>query len=88
MMSSDGQQAGERYQDEASKFESEEQALKIRLLKAEIENKEADTMLKTEQTKWERYKAMSTVFGTAVAVAGALLALGAWLGGHLTAVAH
>ena len=45
-------------------------------------------MLKTEQTKWERYKAMSTVFGAAVAVAGALLALGAWLGGHLTGVTH
>ena len=66
----------------------EERALKLELLKAEIENKEADTMLKTEQTKWERYKAMSTVFGTAVAVAGALLALGAWLGGHLTVLAH
>ncbi len=87
-MRSEVSPAGEPNDPDPNRLEIEERALKIELLKAEIENKEADTMLKTEQTKWERTKAMSTVFGTAVAVAGALLALGAWLGGHLTAVTH
>ena len=87
-MSSDGKQPGEPHYGDAHESESEQRKLRIQVLRAEIEQKNADTRLKIEQTKWKHYKAMSTVFGSAVAVSGALLALGAWLGRHLTAVPH
>jgi hypothetical protein len=48
--------------------DDEERALKGRLLMADIANKEADTLLKTEQLRWEPWKAMSAAFGAGIAV--------------------
>lgn len=52
-------------------------------LRADIANKNADTTLKKEQLRWEPWKALSAAFGAGVAVATGLIALGAWLAGHL-----
>ena len=53
----------------------EEQLLKVALMRADIANKNADTVLKTEQARWEPWKAMSAAFGAGVAVASGLIAL-------------
>ena len=51
-------------------------------MRAEIANKEADTMLKREQVRWEPWKALSAAFGAGIAVASALFALAAWVLAH------
>ena len=62
--------------------DDEERELKGRLMMAEIANKEADTALKREQTRWEPWKALSAAFGAGVAVASGLIALAAWILAH------
>lgn len=57
----------------------EEQELKLALMRADIANKEADTMLKLEQVRWEPWKALSAAFGAGLAVASGLIALAAWV---------
>ncbi len=49
---------------------------------ADIANKEADTLLKREQARWEPWKALSAAFGAGIAVASGLLALAAWVLTH------
>jgi hypothetical protein len=62
--------------------DDEERELKGRLLMAQIANKEADTLLKEEQARWEPWKALSAAFGAGVAVASGLIALAAWILAH------
>jgi hypothetical protein len=50
---------------------------------ADIANKEADTKLKDEQTRWEPVKAMSAAFGAGLAVATALIGGITWVVVHL-----
>lgn len=63
--------------------EDELRDLKGKLMQADIANKNADTALKSEQLRWEPWKAMSAAFGAGVAVASALIAGGGWLFTHL-----
>ncbi len=42
---------------------------------AKVRNLEADTMLKSEQRRWETWKVVTTAFAAGVAFTGALLAL-------------
>jgi hypothetical protein len=60
--------------------DDEEPELKVKLMQAEIANKNADTALKDEQRRWEPVRAMSAAFGAGIAVASGLLALGVALG--------
>lgn len=48
-------------------------------MQADIANKEADTLLKIEQRRWEPWKALSAAFGAGIAVASGLIALAAWI---------
>jgi hypothetical protein len=61
----------------------EERELRMALMRADIANKEADTTLKTEQARWEPWKALSAAFGAGIAVASGLIALAAWMLTHL-----
>jgi hypothetical protein len=65
-----------------SETTDEERALRMALMRADIANKEADTMLKLEQVRWEPWKALSAAFGAGVAVASGLIALAAWVLTH------
>lgn len=56
-------------------------------LRADIENKRADTDLKREQTRWEPWKALSAAFVAGVAVASALIGATAWIVAHLMSTA-
>jgi|HubBroStandDraft_1064217.scaffolds.fasta_scaffold706451_1 hypothetical protein len=60
----------------------EERELNLALMRADIANKEADTMLKIEQVRWEPWKALSAAFGAGIAVASGLIALAAWVLTH------
>ncbi len=62
--------------------DDDERELKAEQMRADIANKNADTMLKTEQARWEPWKALSAAFGAGVAVATGLLALAAWVLSH------
>ena len=42
---------------------------------AKVRNREADTMLKFEQRRWEPWKVVTTAFAAGVVFTGALLAL-------------
>jgi len=66
-----------------SETDDEERGLKMQQLRADIANKRADTDLKTAQTKWEPLKALSAAFAAGIAAATGLIALGAWMAGHL-----
>jgi hypothetical protein len=68
--------------------DDEERELKGRLLVADIANKEADTLLKIEQRRWDPWKAMSAAFGAGIAVASALIALSAWILAHFIQAAR
>jgi hypothetical protein len=52
-------------------------------MRAQTENYKADTNLKDEQRRWEPWKALSAAFGAGLAVASGLIALAAWIIGHL-----
>lgn len=65
-----------------SETADEERELKVALMRAEIANKETDTMLKPEQVRWEPWKALSAAFGAGIAVASGLIALAAWVLTH------
>jgi hypothetical protein len=56
------------------------------LMRADIANKNAGTTLKTEQSRWEPWKALSAAFGAGVAVASALIGGALWVGAHLFAM--
>jgi hypothetical protein len=60
----------------------EERELRMAQMRADIANKRADTLLKTEQVRWEPWKALSAAFGAGVAVASGLIALSAWVLTH------
>jgi hypothetical protein len=53
-------------------------------MKADIANKDADTLLKREQVRREPWKALSAAFGAGIAVASGLIALAAWMLTHFT----
>ena len=57
------------------------------LLRADIDNKRADTGLKVEQLRWEPVKAMAAAFCAGVAVTVALGGALTWLVAHLMRVA-
>ena len=59
--------------------DDEERELRRLLMQADIANKEADTLLKIEQRRWEPWKALSAAFGAGIAVASGLIALAAWI---------
>jgi hypothetical protein len=59
--------------------DEEERELRRLLMQADIANKEADTLLKIEQRRWEPWKALSAAFGAGIAVASGLIALAAWI---------
>jgi hypothetical protein len=63
--------------------DDEEREWKVRLMQADIANKNADTGLKDEPRRWEPVKAMSAAFGAGLAVASALIGLITWLVLHL-----
>ncbi len=48
-------------------------------MQTDIANKQADTGLKSEQLRWEPWKALSAAFGAGVAVASALIAAITWV---------
>ena len=52
-------------------------------MQTDILNKKADTALKTEQLRWEPWKALSAAFGAGIAVASALIAAAVWVLAHL-----
>ncbi len=54
-------------------------------MRADLENKRADTGLKLEQTRWDPWKAMSAAFGAGIAVASGLIGATAWIITHLMA---
>jgi hypothetical protein len=56
------------------------------LMRADLANKQADTALKTEQMRWEPWKALSAAFGAGVAVASGLIAATAWVLSHFVAL--
>lgn len=62
--------------------DQEEQDWKICQMQTDIDNKQADTRLKTEQLRWEPWKALSAAFGAGIAVASALIASIAWVLTH------
>ena len=66
-----------------SDAEDEERELRMALMRADATNKDADTELKREQRRWEPWKALSAAFGAGIAVASGLIALAAWIIGHL-----
>ena len=56
----------------------DDRQLKVDLMRADLANKTADTMLKREQIRWEPWKALSAAFGAGIAVASGLMAIIAW----------
>jgi hypothetical protein len=68
--------------------DQEEQDLRIELMQADVANKTADTALKTEQLRWEPWKALSAAFGAGIAVASALIAATAWILTHFIQASH
>jgi hypothetical protein len=52
-------------------------------MRADLNTKQADALLKMAQTQWEPWKAMSAAFAAGVAVATGLITLGGWLFGHM-----
>jgi hypothetical protein len=68
--------------------DDEERDLKGKLMVAEIANKDADTLLKIEQRRWEPWKALSAAFGAGIAVASGLIALAAWILAHFIQNGH
>ncbi len=63
--------------------DDEERELRMQQMRADIANKNADTALKSEQLRWEPWKALSAAFGAGIAVASALIAASAWVLSHL-----
>lgn len=65
-------------------FEQEETEYewRIRLMKADIDTKVADMLLKNEQRRWEPWKVIATAMGSAAAVFGALGILVGYLLAH------
>lgn len=68
--------------------EDDERELRMELMRAEIANKNSDTLLKEEQRRWEPWKALSAAFGAGVAVASGLIALAAWVLSHFVQAGH
>jgi hypothetical protein len=63
--------------------DEDERELRMQQMVADIANKNADTALKIEQSRWEPWKALSAAFAAGLAVASGLIALAAWVLAHL-----
>jgi hypothetical protein len=60
----------------------EERDLRIELMKAQIDHTRVDMAKLAREMRWEPWKAMAAMFAGTAAMAGAILALAAWLSQH------
>jgi hypothetical protein len=63
--------------------EDEERQLRIELMKAQIDHTRVDMAKLQREMRWEPWKAMAALLAGTAAMAGAILALAAWLSQHL-----
>jgi hypothetical protein len=62
--------------------DDEERALRIELMKIQIDEGRVNIDKMRQEMRWEPYKALAAIIGAAVAMMGATLALAAWLSQH------
>jgi hypothetical protein len=63
--------------------EDEERQLRIELMKAQIDHTRVDMAKLQREMRWEPWKALAALAAGTAAMAGAILALAAWLSQHL-----
>ena len=59
--------------------ELDERRLRMELMRADIENKQADTRYKLRLAEWEPWKAMFLAFGAGASLVVAIIAVLTWL---------
>jgi hypothetical protein len=64
--------------------EQEERELRIELMKVQIDHERLDMDKLRREMRWEPWKAMAALLGGTAAMAGAILALAAWLSQHIS----
>jgi hypothetical protein len=62
--------------------DAEERQLRLELMKAQIDHTRVDMAKLEREMRWEPWKALAALFGGTAAMAGAILALAAWLSQH------
>lgn len=68
--------------------DDEERQLRIELMKAQIDHTRVDMAKLEREMRWEPWKALAALLAGTAAMAGAILALAAWLSQHLYLAPH